>query len=360
MMNYKNYIFPLNLSKSAPILVRKTKGFMPISASKSHHSSRIFNQKLFMVCLGLLLMVCNLIAIPTTRAQTGVETIEQVTVEIWPDYDRPAVLVLITGTLPAGTALPATVNVPLPAEADINAVARLTIDNQMIDDVQFSVTAGAVSLVATEQRFRVEYYMPYESNGDLHTFTYSWAGQTAVSQFEFSIQQPRAAVRINTTPGAETILPGSDGLNYHTFPPQSITPGQPFSVAVEYNMPDPQLTVGTTNPLIADLEPSTTTSGAAANVSPGLAIDWPLILTGTGLLLILVAGGWQIALQRGRKSSTPSKPKPRRKPAQQKQPATPVSTARPGSTKANFCTECGAALQRGDRFCRQCGAGVKQ
>ena len=72
----------------------------------------------------LLLLLLLLVALPVA-AQTEVTQLDTLTVELWPDYDRPAMLVILTGTLPESAALPATVTIPLPPEAEINAVARL-------------------------------------------------------------------------------------------------------------------------------------------------------------------------------------------------------------------------------------------
>ena len=312
----------------------------------------------------LILFLLTTAVSQPVQAQTNVELLEQVSVEVWPDYDRPAVLVLITGALPASTSLPAAVTVPVPADADINAVARLTVNNQMVDDIQYTTGETAITLVTPELRFRVEYYMPYESSGDDRSFTFNWSGPTAVDQFDFTVQQPRAATSLNTSPGAETIITGSDGLDYYAFPLQSLTSGQAYSVDVTYTMPDPQLTAPNNNsPLIAELEPSSTTG--SSTVSGERGIDWPLILTGAGLLLIVLAGIWQFTNQ-NRRRSTPVKPKPRRaepratprKPRTGARPISPVESAPAG--KANFCHECGSSLQAGDRFCRECGTQVKQ
>ena len=55
-------------------------------------------------------------------AQDTVTTLDQLTADIWPDYDQPSVLVLLTGTLPDDVAYPATITVPIPDDATVNAV----------------------------------------------------------------------------------------------------------------------------------------------------------------------------------------------------------------------------------------------
>ena len=69
---------------------------------------------------------------PAARAQAPV-TLEHLNVELWPEFDRPsAVLVLLEATLTAGTPLPATVELPMPAAAGIpHAVAKQGTDGQL-------------------------------------------------------------------------------------------------------------------------------------------------------------------------------------------------------------------------------------
>ena len=52
--------------------------------------------------LSLLLLLLFTAVIPVA-AQDEVTELDQMTVELWPDYDRPAMLVLLTGTLPASS-----------------------------------------------------------------------------------------------------------------------------------------------------------------------------------------------------------------------------------------------------------------
>ena len=69
----------------------------------------------------------SLLFTPSAQAQLPVTNIETLILDIWPDYDEPNVLVLMTGTLPANTSLPATVTIPLATGAEINAVARFLL-----------------------------------------------------------------------------------------------------------------------------------------------------------------------------------------------------------------------------------------
>ena len=110
----------------------------------------------------VLFFLFSLAATSGVAAQTTAGQLTTLAVELWPDYDRPAVLVLLTAELPAGTALPATVTIPLPGEADVNAVARFDDTGAMLSDVDYTTSAGQLTLTTPANRFRVEYYAPYE------------------------------------------------------------------------------------------------------------------------------------------------------------------------------------------------------
>ena len=120
-------------------------------------------RKLFL----LLTVHCLLFTALAVNAQTETTAVQFLGVELWPDYDQPAVLVLLTGTLPPDTSLPAAVTIPLPSSSQLNAVARITADGIMVDDIEFSQQADGVRFITPDLQFRVEYYVPYvsEENG---------------------------------------------------------------------------------------------------------------------------------------------------------------------------------------------------
>ena len=90
----------------------------------------------------LTLLLLLLFAALPVAAQTEVTQLDTLTVELWPDYDRPAMLVILTGTLPESATLPATVTIPLPAGAEINAVARFNDVDVLVTDVEWTEADG--------------------------------------------------------------------------------------------------------------------------------------------------------------------------------------------------------------------------
>lgn len=298
----------------------------------------------------LLLLLFTLGVAGRLQAQEEVDTLEQLVVDIWPDYDRPAVLVLLTGRLPAATTLPVTVTIPVPQEATIHAVASVSGDNQMFE-TPYSLEEGQLQFTAPEQRFRVEYYAPYEADGLERSFTFDWQSDLTVTDLNVSIQRPLAATTMTTEPEADVIGAGNDGLQYHDFVVQPLEAGEPFSIEVGYTLSSAQLSAPATAATAAPAPAAET----APETTTGLTMNWPLFLGGSGLLVIVLALVWYVWGQRAPSARPPRKPAVRRPSA----PAPSRRAARP-TGQARFCHNCGAEAQPEDRFCRACGTVLKR
>lgn len=288
----------------------------------------------------LLVLLVSLFASPLL-AQPAPAPIATLAVDLWPDYDRPAVLVLLTGTLAEDALLPADVTIPLPPGAELNAVARITDDNVMTDDIAYRTGDDGLTLTTPDSRFRVEYYLPYETDGDIRSFDFNWQAAHPVAQFLVAVQQPVAATSLQTEPAAATISQDElDGLTYHFMPSQTLAAQQPYSLNVTYEMPNPALSANQPAPDTAVSPPPPAATGSSS-------LDWPLLVAILGGLMIVAAIIWQVSAGRSKRKRPSVKPKPLR----------PPSTAAPNP--AGYCHECGTLLQAGDKFCRHCGTAVK-
>ena len=270
-------------------------------------------------------------------AQNPVSVIDSLDVDIWPDYDRASVLVLLTGTLPGDTQFPVSVTLPLPEVAQLNAVARIDIkDGNMKDDI-FSSTdpPGTLTFITSDLRFRVEYYLPYTVVKTQRSFNYTWLADITVNNFQLRVQRPTSASTLNTEPATSNVVRDGDGFDYYIFPARAVPAGQPFPLHVDYEMPTAQLSATSLSPQNTSIQ----TPAIPATPSTGSGINWALAATVTGGLIIIVALIWQIASRR---------PSPNiRK---------PIDSRVERQSRAKFCRNCGEPIDEGDRFCNGCGS----
>ena len=284
-----------------------------------------------------LMIIITLMLPGIGHTQDKVTAIDSLAVEIWPDYDRASVLVLLTGTLLPDTKLPASITLPIPAAAQLNAVARLDVsDGEMKDIVNFTQALDEITFVTTDLQFRVEYYYPYTIDNDHHTFTFTWSADLFVNNFQIRIQQPKSARSLTTVPGTIDVASERDGFTYHAFPIKSVPAGQPFSVAVDYTMDSDQLSAA-----------SLTSPGVPEPASPlapreKAGINWSIVVMVVGGLIIVIVLVWQIAARRA--GSTP--------------PGIDKAKVKTGS-RSRFCSHCGKLAGKEDKFCSKCGSALK-
>lgn len=299
-----------------------------------------------------LLLFILVAATITTYAQDPATGIDQLEVELWPDYDRPSVLVLLTGTLPENTEFPATIVLPIPDNATVNAIARVDESGSMFSDLEVDDSIpGQRTITTMEPIFRVEYYVPYSADGNKRDYTFEWQSEMAVNELVATIQQPSLANEITLSPEAVQVNNRQDGLLYHTLPTQNVPAGQRYSLEMTYNLQRPQLSAeisGAQQPAIPTV-PSNDVGGQNSG------FNWQIVVGVTAFGFAIAAGAWLLL---GYRQSRQRVLKPR--PSRRSRETRTTSSASRGSTgKAIFCHECGQQLAPGDKFCRNCGTAVK-
>jgi len=270
-------------------------------------------------------------------AQSPVPVIGSLGIEIWPDYDKPSVLVMLTGELPEDTRLPATVTLPLPETAQLNAVARIDgKDGTMKDDIVSSTEfPGRLTFTTPDLRFRVEYYLPYTVNENQHSFDYTWLAAVNVNYFQLRVQRPTSAGTLTTEPATAGVVRSGDGFNYHTFPAQAVPAGQSFSLRVDYKMTTAQLSAANLSPPNTNLQPPV----LPATPGSGPGLNWALAVVVAGGLIVIAGLIWQIASRRSAPGIRES-----------------IESRVDKPSRAKFCRHCGEPTDDGDRFCSGCGS----
>lgn len=319
-------------------------------------SARWSEQSLrLMLCLGLMSLSSVWLAPPRpAQAQSDI-TLNALTIELWPEYDQPSMLVILRGTLAPSVTLPTTVTVHIPSTSGgPSAVAAQDANGQLFDTVFTTTPAGetlAVQVQTSFASFQVEYYDPgLKITGEAREYPFQWVADFPVSAATVRVQEPIDARGLSAEPPITLAGSSGLGLNYYTASLGALSTGQNVFVHLRYTKSTSTLSVEKVGPTPAQAAPAPGPTPRRLELSPTL-----LIGGGLGLLSLALMSWGVIGLVRSRRTDPrwrrPGEPVP----APQHSPGPLLST----HGTAQFCTQCGEPTLAGDRFCRNCGEPIR-
>ena len=284
-------------------------------------------------------------------------TIASLEIDLWPEYDRPEMLVIYRIELSPDVSLPAELSIKIPAAAGKpNAVAVRDPNGSLLNAPYEQEVSGdwvVITLTAALPGIQIEYYDPQlRINGSERNYEYTWLGDYPTESSFVQLQQPFDADQVVTIPAATNISQGSDGLTYHTIDLGSQPAGSASSVTVAYKKNTDALGVER-----FDVQPSAPISErTSGRVNFMNILSW-----GAGVLgiLLLVGGVWWY-WQTGREKPKTRRRSRGRRPAHQVKRASKVDQSSPGTADDGvYCHHCGKRAETGDRFCRSCGTKLR-
>ncbi len=295
----------------------------------------------------LLLVIMLALVWSAVLAQRPV-SLSELEVDLWPEYDRPSVLVIYRITLSPEVSLPADLTLRIPAAAgEPHAVAAKQSDGSLVNiDYERVVSGdwGEVSLTASQPELQIEYYDPsITRDGTTRRFEYRWPGDYTVQGMKAQVQQPLGATDLRTSPSLGEQVTDANGLSYHNANIGALSAGQEFVISVEYDKATDDLTAAGLQ--VQPSAPVADTAGWRSQLRP--ALPWGLLVLG----VILLVGGAVWYWQSGKRGEQPPRTRGRRKPA--------VAAEKPAPEGHVYCHSCGKRAGPGDRFCRACGTRLR-
>jgi hypothetical protein len=275
-------------------------------------------------------------------------------VDIWPEYDKPSVLVIYHITLSTQTSLPTTMSIPIPAVAGKPyAVAWQSTDKALYDLKYEMVPAGdwtEIQFSTPAPDVQIEYYDPsLKKTGARRDFTFRWSGKYAVQDLSLTVQQPVNATDMTFRPAAGSGHPGDYGLTYYSLVVGKVNAGTTFDLAISYNKPDETLT----NP--DQFQKAQPNQPVDSSTSGRVAFDQllPWGVGGLGLLLIAAGSFWYWRTGRVPSARTAAG-RPHHTHSRSGQVLSPAAVG-----ETTYCHQCGKKAAPGDAFCRACGTKLR-
>ncbi len=273
-----------------------------------------------------------------------------VSIDLWPEFDRPATLVIYHITLSPQVSLPYQMSVRIPAGSGAPHAVAVQQPGGALISVPFEQEPDAswtrVVFQATAPEIQLEYYDPgLHIDGNQRSFQYTWPGDYAVDAFSVEVQRPIDASEVQIKPGMVSARQGTDGLTYYQMNIGPLSKGQTFEISVEYQKETDELSFNNLT-----VEPSAPLDGSNSGMASMTSI-LPWVLGFLGLALIIGGGVWYWQSGR-RKGQTKKEHRNRRS-------ATSQALNDDGQERNIYCHQCGKRASSGDRFCRACGTQLR-
>jgi hypothetical protein len=279
-----------------------------------------------------------LLTIPVPANAQGQVALDNVTVQLWPEFDQPAMLVIYDFTLTEGTTLPVDVTLRIPTDANLIAVAYAPAGNLLNVPYQDPYEEGDWQVVTltvdTAAPYHIEYYAPLTRVDAQRDYVYLWPGDHAVETFNVSVKTPIDTTEISTDPQMRDVTPEGSTQTYLEWGTSNLEAGEQLPIKVTY--------IKTSDRLGGPIQAESVDENTQGRIS--LSNYLPYILGGLGILLI-VGGGiyfWQTS---------------QGKPAHRKRHR---SRDEDRDSEEVYCHQCGKRAQAGDRFCRTCGTRLRR
>jgi hypothetical protein len=300
-------------------------------------------RRMLFFCAMIAFALCIICAsTPHALAQDS-NRLSKLVVAVWPEYDQPAVLVLIDGTLADPANLPRQVSVLIPATAKLQVTTWTNADGtyapeQPSQSNNLGDGFSRVTFTTNTAQYHVEYYDDLIRGTPDKLMTFVYKASAPADQVTVTVQQPYKATNFSVDPAPKSTHSDADGFNYSDLQFPALAADQSITAKVKYSKSDP-------NPSILPA------SAAPAPVvaAPAPAGPWNNVFLLVALVLVgLVVVIGFFLFQRSRE------PVPARAAARNRSRHNGERGGTAGNVSA-FCTQCGYGLASADVFCPKCG-----
>lgn len=291
----------------------------------------------------LVLIVGLMFAFPAFASAQDNTTISNMTVQFWPEYDQPSMLVIADFQVSTATELPVDLTFRIPQEANLIAVASLTGDGNFLNTVFEGPTKEGewqifTITISQNSVYRFEYYQPLTFNGDQRIFSYLWNGAYAVEAFNVLVMEPRDVTSFSMDPAYESISQ-ENGSNYYNGGIVNLASGEQFALTLNY--------AKSTDALVAPPQGIQPSAPVDENTPGRVSLNNSLPYIIGGLGIVMIVGGIGYYWRAGRKPGGKSRNRSH------------AHVENEDSGEEAYCPQCGTRAKPGDRFCRVCGARLR-
>lgn len=304
------------------------------------------NVKKLKPCISLILLflLTGFTRSPVFADASQTIVLNSVMVDLWPEYDRPSVLVIYEIELGEPASFPLELTFQVPAKADMQTVASRDDDGELIPLEWEASSTGQwmdIQFTTMDSYIRLEYYDPsILKQDDQRLFKFTWSSLYPASDLSIYVQQPYGASDLATIPEMTEVASTTPKSAYYMLEVGPVEAGDPYVLQIQYakntsNLAYPALDVFAAAPI------NRNTTGRAASI---LGVVLGLLVIATALLLLV--GLYYLRF--------------RKKNDLQIKGGGPDGVVINPDKQAVFCHECGSRSKPGDSYCRNCGTELRR
>ncbi|MEJ2208467.1 MAG: zinc ribbon domain-containing protein [Anaerolineae bacterium] len=269
-------------------------------------------------------------------------------ISLWPEFDRPDVLVIYRGQLDADTPLPAPLEFSIPASVDsLHALAYVDEEGQRLNMTSTSRVEGDARIFSFEvpaPSFQLEYYapLPIDESGQ-RSYTFDFEAGYDIRDLNIEVLEPPTATNFQLDPPADSVVPDS-GLTYYVVDAGALDVGEARSWTFRYDKDNADLTL----PALQQQQTPSAQPTAASEVGDNSSTALIFVFAFVVLVAVGATAFWLGRRTGSEEDLPPEAPFPARK----KRPG-------PGRSEGVFCHKCGATLRPDSEYCHKCGTPVR-
>ncbi|MEE9167434.1 MAG: zinc ribbon domain-containing protein [Candidatus Neomarinimicrobiota bacterium] len=255
-------------------------------------------------------------------------------VGIWPEYDRPGILVIYTGTIKSDY-LPLEFETLVPDEVDRALAVGQSYTEDNLQPVAVEERSGRKWVTATlvRETFQLEFYYNPFGAGELRKGELEISLNHPLDAYHIAVQHPLAAEEFLLSDEDAQTFRDEHGLTYSRVHLLSLSQGKRKTVSFSYRNPNDELSIALLQKIL-DTSPggATASSSSVTGGIPLLRYRLPTYqpLAVVGVLSVIIGYiFWR---------------------SNQHHPS-----ARKEKAAGNFCPRCGATLAKEDSYCSGCG-----
>jgi hypothetical protein len=258
----------------------------------------------------------------------GHAAVKNMVVSLWPEYDHPGVLVILSGDFSEDTPLPIDLSFQIPD--GVKQALTLGVANAGDSTIAFPIVNNALTVSFKHRHFQLEYYVhPFI---DDHTREMKYTLQPGFEVLEsltFYVQEPLIAQQFKLSFEADAVESDRHGLKYHRKDFGATAADFTYTASFSYHNHEELLSIEKLRQMMAGQAQAGGENAPTQAPSPSPANVWIYIIL--GILVVIVLAVFN-----------------------RKTVAGYAEKGKPSADKA-FCTECGRAINDHYNYCPWCG-----